>query len=196
LIKRLAGDAVAGQPEDVDLDRLLAERGDHLLRAAIALAGNRADGEDLLQAAMERLLRNRRRVHGDLEGYLRRILYNLAADGWRRRAARERNLQLFRLRGVTGADATYSPGLPDATSAVDLRDALVRLLAQLPPHQRTTIVLRYWVQLGEAEIASILGCSEGAVKSSVSRGMARLRELAVSWQEAEKTPRSVSGGRS
>ena len=187
---------MAGQLEDADLDKLLAERGDHLLRAAIALAGNRSDGEDLLQAAMERLLRNRSRVRGDLEGYLRRILYNLAADGWRRRATHERKLRLFRLGGVTGADGTDGPGLPDPMSAIDLRDALVRLLAQLPPHQRTTIVLRYWVQLGEAEIASMLGCSEGAVKSSVSRGMARLRALAVSWQEAEKAPRSVSGGRS
>jgi len=192
----LAGDAVAGQPEDVDLDRLLAERGDHLLRAAIALAGNRADGEDLLQAAIERLLRSRHRVHGDPEGYLRRILYNLAADGWRRRATRERKLHFFRVRGMAAVDGTGSPGLPDAMSAVDLRDALVRLLAQLPPQQRTTIVLRYWVELGEAEIASMLGCSQGAVKSSVSRGMARLRELAVSWQETETTPRSVSGGRS
>lgn len=187
---------MAGQPEDVDLDRLLAERGDHLLRAAMALAGNRADGEDLLQAALERLLRNRRSVRGDLEGYLRRILYNLAADGWRRRATREPKLQLFRLRGATAGDGSYNLGLPDATSAVDLRDALVRLLAQLPPHQRTKIVLRYWVQLGEAEIASMLGYSEGAVKSSVSRGTARLRALAVSWREAETTPRSVSGGRS
>ena len=186
---------MAAQAEDVDLDRLLAERGDHLLRAAIALAGTRSDGEDLLQAAMERLLRNRRRVHGDLEAYLRRIMYNLAADGWRRRATHERKLHLFRLRGVTAADGTYNLGLPDAMSAVDLRDALVRLLAQLPPHQRTTIVLRYWVQLGEAEIALMLGCSEGTVKSSVSRGMARLRELAVSWQE-ETTPQSVPGGRS
>src|SRR5262245_28010115 len=146
---------MAGQAEDADIDRLLAERGDHLLRAAIALAGNRSDGEDLLQAAIERLLRNRRRVHGDIEGYLRRILYNLAADGWRRRATHERKLRLIRLRGVTAGDGSYSLGVPDAMSAVDLRDALVRLLSQLPPHQRTTIVLRYWVQLGEAEIASM-----------------------------------------
>ncbi len=187
---------MAGQSEDADLDRLLAERGDHLLRAAIALAGSRADGEDLLQAALERLLHNRCRVHGDLEGYLRRILYNLAADGWRRRATRERKQHLFRLRGITEMDRTDGPGFSDAMSAVDLRDALVRLLAQLPPRQRTTIVLRYWVQLGEAEIASMLGCSQGGVKSSVSRGMARLRELAVSWQETETPPRSVSGGRS
>jgi DNA-directed RNA polymerase specialized sigma24 family protein len=57
------------QPECADLDKLMAERGDQLVRAAIALAGNRADGEDLLQAALERLLRSRHRVESDLEGY-------------------------------------------------------------------------------------------------------------------------------
>ena len=63
------------------LERLLGERGQDLMRAAVALTGSRADGEDLLQAALERLLRNWRRVDTDPEGYLRRTLYNLAADG-------------------------------------------------------------------------------------------------------------------
>jgi DNA-directed RNA polymerase specialized sigma24 family protein len=57
------------------------------MHAAIALAGSRQEGEDLLQAALERLLRQWRRIESDPEGYLRRILYNLAADGWRRRAS-------------------------------------------------------------------------------------------------------------
>lgn len=192
--------ALAGNRGDADLDRLVAERGDHLLRAAIALTGNRADGEDLLQAALERLVRSRRRVEVDLEGYLRRILYNLAADGWRRRATRERRLRLIRSRGAGAADGIYSPILADATPAIDLRDALVRLLAQLPPRQRATIVLRYWVQLGEAETAAMLGCSEGAVKSNASRGMARLRELAASWPEPEMMepplPGRLRGGQS
>src|SRR5258708_39274291 len=110
----------------------LAERGDHLLRAAIALAGTRADGEDLLQAALERLLHNRRRVHGDLEGYMRRILYNLAADGWRRRATRERKQHLFRPRGITEIDRTNGPGFSDAMSAGDLPEAPGRLPSPPP----------------------------------------------------------------
>ena len=76
----MAGDVDAGS-----LERLLDERGQHLLRAAVALAGSRADGEDLLQAALERLVRNWHRVQTDPEGYLRRTLYHLAADGWRAR---------------------------------------------------------------------------------------------------------------
>jgi RNA polymerase sigma-70 factor (sigma-E family) len=174
-----------------DLEELLAERGDELIRAAIALAGNRADGEDLLQSALERLLRSRHRVESDLEGYLRRTLYNLAADGWRRRATGERKLALL---GHASADSADGEHLTTATGAVDLRDALVRLLSRLPRRQRTVIVLRYWVQLSEAETAAALGCSEGTVKSSASRGMARLRELAGSWPESE-IGRSASAGR-
>jgi len=152
----------------VAVEHLLAARGPHLMQAAIALAGSRPDGEDLLQTALERLLRNYRRVESDAEGYLRRTLYNLAADGWRRRGVARR------WEPVVAASERRA----DGTDAVDIRDALVRLLMQLPPRQRVVIVLRYWEQLSEAETAAILGCSPGSVKSAASRGMSKLRELA------------------
>ena len=76
---------MARDRDGTELEQLLAERGSLLLGAAIALAGSRQDGEDLLQAALERVLRKPRRLEGDVEGYLRKVLYNLAADGWRRR---------------------------------------------------------------------------------------------------------------
>jgi RNA polymerase sigma factor (sigma-70 family) len=60
----------------------------------------------------------------------------------------------------------------------------VRLLVQLPPQQRTVLVLRYWEQLSGAETADLLGCSQDAVKSAAARGLRRLRELAASWQDA------------
>src|ERR1039457_5757167 len=86
-----------GEPPHVaEMESFLAERGEMLLRTAILLTGSRDTGEDLLQAALERLFRNWRKIHGDPEGYLRRI---------------------------------------------DLRAQLVRLLLQLPPRQRTAIVL-------------------------------------------------------
>jgi RNA polymerase sigma-70 factor (sigma-E family) len=150
------------------VEQLLAARGQQLMKAAIALAGSRPDGEDLLQAALERLLLNYRRVDSDAEGYLRRTLYNLAADGWRRRGLARR------WQPVVAAPEREA----DGTDAVDVRDALVRLLAQLPPRQRAVVVLRYWEQLSEAETAAVLGCSSGTVKSAASRGMTRLRELA------------------
>jgi DNA-directed RNA polymerase specialized sigma24 family protein len=63
------------------LDRFVAERGDRLLRTAALLTGSQADGEDLLQSALERRLRNWRRIDGDPEHYVRRTLYNLAGPG-------------------------------------------------------------------------------------------------------------------
>lgn len=156
--------------QDADaLELLLAERGTHLMRTAVLLAGSRQDGEDLLQAALERLIRQGRRVTGNPEGYLRRTLYNLAADRWRRQEAWRRKLPVIGAGQPTAA--------PDATAAVDLRDALIRALHLLPPQQRAAVVLRYWEQLPEAEAADVLGCSAGTVKAAASRGLRRMREL-------------------
>jgi RNA polymerase sigma-70 factor (sigma-E family) len=172
---------VRRDPEQGDLERFLAEHGERLLHIAIALTGSRTDGEDLLQAALERLVPRWRTIEADAAAsYLRRTLYNLAADGWRRRGAWRRALPLLRTQDA-------APGT-DAMTEVDLRDALVRLLVQLPPRQRAVIVLRYWEQLSEAETAALLGCSAGTVKSATSRGLQRLRELAESWPDAGAAP--------
>lgn len=153
-----------------ELERFLAERGGRLMRIALALTGNRQDAEDLLQTALERLLRSWRRVDLDPESYLRRTLYNLAADGWRRGGSLRRKFALLH--------AGAAPVTASAEADVDVRDALVRMLRQLPPRQRAVIVLRYWEQCTEAETAELLGCSTGTVKSAASRGLQRLRELA------------------
>ena len=169
------------EPEgDQAVERLLGERGQHLMRAAVALTGSRTEGEDLLQAALERLLQNWSRVDTDPEGYLRRTLYNLAADGWRRRGRWRGRLAEFR--SQARAERTGS----DDVAVVDLRDTLVRLLRLLPPRQRAVVVLRYWEQRTEAETAELLGCTEGTVKSAAARGLRRLRELAG--PETDGTP--------
>ena len=165
--------------EPGELERLLAEHGRDLMRTAALLAGSRQDGEDLLQAALERLLRRGRRLDNPA-GYLRRTLYNLAADGWRRQGAWRRKLVII--------GASDPAGEADVMAAVDLRDALMRVLRMLPPQQRAVIVLRYWEQLSQAETATMLGCSEGTVKSAASRGLQRMRELTRSWHEPEGGP--------
>lgn len=155
-----------------ELERLVAEHGKDLMRAAALLAGSRQDGEDLLQAALERLLRRGERLDNPA-AYVRRTLYNLAADGWRRQGAWRRKLPVIR-----ASDPQVGA---DVMAAVDLRDALIRVLRMLPPQQRTVIVLRYWEQLSAAETATALGCSEGTVKATASRGLRRMRELAGPW---------------
>src|SRR5579863_1024323 len=105
-----------------ELERFLAERADHLLRTAVLLTGSTEAGEDLLQTAVERLLRRWRRFDGDPEGYLRRTLCNLAIDG-HRRAGRWRQREVLLRAGLRPAQ--------DPAGDVDLRDALVRLLLQL-----------------------------------------------------------------
>jgi RNA polymerase sigma-70 factor (sigma-E family) len=144
-----------------------------LFRTALLLAGrDRAAAEDLLQLALERAYRHWGRVcrSGDPERYVRRILANAANDRWRWAARRPE-------RPLGPGDA--GPVAQDQADVVAERDFLIRALAGLPPRQRTVLVLRYYNDLSEAEIADALGCSVGTVKSQASRGLARLREVAV-----------------
>lgn len=159
------------------LHALVAERGGALLATATLLAGSRSAGEDLLQSALERLMRRWRRVTGDPEGYLRRTMYHLAVDQWRYRRRRPEVLA-----------AVDQPSSGDPNANLDLRHALVAALATLPPRQRAVLVLRYWEQLSEAEAAATLGCSVGTVKSTASRGLARLREATAAAWAIDETP--------
>lgn len=156
------------------LDSLVAERGDALLAAAVLLTGSRAAGEDLLQTALERVMRKWSQIEaGSLEGYVRRTLYHLAIDQWRIRKRRPEVLV-----------SVEPPGQGDGTDTLHLRQALIQALATLPPRQRAVLVLRYWEQFSEAEAADVLGCSIGTVKSTASRGLSRLREVAAAWDLA------------
>jgi RNA polymerase sigma factor (sigma-70 family) len=67
------------------------------------------------------------------------------------------------------------PVIGDSAAGLADRDALLRALAGLPQRQRTALVLRYFDDLDAAEIAAILGCSAGTVRSHLSRGLASLR---------------------
>jgi RNA polymerase sigma-70 factor (sigma-E family) len=143
-----------------------------LLRTAWLLAaGDQAAAEDLLQLALEHAGRHWGRVcrSGDPERYVRRIVANAANDRWQRAARRpERPL------GPGDAD----PIAGDQAHALAEWGLLIRALAELPARQRTVVVLRYYDDLSEAELADVLGCSLREVKSQASRGLARLRAVA------------------
>ena len=144
----------------------VAARSRHLLQTAYLLTGDRHRAEDLLQTALTRAyLRWDRIASDDPEGYVRRILANAHIDWWRRKPWREQP-----------TDVLPETALPDASGAVEVRDAVLTALAGLPRRQRAVVVLRYYEDLSEAEIAQTLGCSAGTVKSAASRAMARLRD--------------------
>jgi RNA polymerase sigma-70 factor (sigma-E family) len=134
-----------------------------LLRTAYLLAGSSHEAEDLVQSALLRMTGRWERIDDPL-AYARRTIVNLYLNGLRRRR-RELVTALLPERGVR-----------EGTDRVADRSALWPALRALPPRTRAVIVARYWMDLSEVETAQLLDCSVGTVKSTASRGLARLRE--------------------
>jgi RNA polymerase sigma-70 factor (sigma-E family) len=147
-----------------EFDGFVAARSQSLLRTAYLLTGDWGQAEDLLQTALAKSWFAWRRIDGAPEAYVRRVIATTYATWWRRK---------WRAEQPTGhvPDACQ----PDETGAVDTRDALWRVIATLPRRQRAVVVLRYYEDMSEAEIAATLGVSAGTVKSSASRALAALR---------------------
>ncbi|SDI34701.1 RNA polymerase sigma-70 factor, sigma-E family [Sinosporangium album] len=157
-------------------------RGPALLRMAYQLTGNPADAEDLLQAALASTFRawNRIQDRGALDGYVRRAMVNINISWWRRRKLEEYPAEELPDIPVTGT------GTPHDLPLGDLPDLLEQALSRLPTRMRAAIMLRYYEDLTEQEIAKRLGISVGTVKSTVSRAMAKLRgDLRVPAQRGE-----------
>lgn len=155
-------------------DDFVVSRSTRLLRSAYLLTGDWAAAEDLLQGSLVKAWAAWSRIQGDPEPYVRRILVNSHASWWRRH---------WRGEVPTGE----LPETPRAgpTDRVDDRDGLWRALRRLPARQRTVLVLRYFENLSEAEIADAMGCSLGTVKSQASKALAKLRlDESLTSQEA------------
>ncbi|MFG3578247.1 SigE family RNA polymerase sigma factor [Micromonospora chersina] len=146
-------------------DEFVATRSPRLLRTAFLLTRDWALAEDLLQTALARAWEAWRRIEGDPEPYVRRIIVNANASWWRRRWRGE----------VPTADLPEVAAEADRYSGLDDRDRLWRALGRLPRRQRAVLVLRYFDDLSDAEIAEVLHCSVGTVKSQASRAVAKLR---------------------
>ena len=141
--------------------------GSRLLRAAYLLTGDRGHAEDLVQVALERTAYRWSGLEGSPEAFARTVLVRAAADRWRRRRARPQ--EVF--------DDDYEPGVSDGMDQMLLRRELVIALQLLPARQRAVLVLRYFLDLSEAETARELHIRVGTVKSAASRGLDRLRTL-------------------
>ncbi|GAA1981428.1 SigE family RNA polymerase sigma factor [Catenulispora subtropica] len=143
-----------------------------LLRTAYLLTGDHGAAEDLVQTALMRSYKHWGRIERDdaPEVYVRRVMVNANITAWRRRRVVEHFV----------AEPPERGGGPDHQEAHALRDELWRTVRAMPPRMRTVFVLRYFEDMSEAEVAAVMGCAVGSVKSQISRGLAKLRtELRV-----------------
>jgi RNA polymerase sigma-70 factor (sigma-E family) len=140
-----------------------------LLRYAVMLTGDPHLAQDLVQDTMVRVQLNWRRVAraDSPERYVRRMLTNQFVD-WRRGS------WLSRVLLRPEADPAW-PCPTDHAQENAERDLIWSWLAKLPRRQRAVLVLRYYEDLPDAEIAEVLGCAVGTVRSSISRALATLR---------------------
>jgi RNA polymerase sigma-70 factor (sigma-E family) len=154
-----------------DFDEFVAGNLEQLLKTGYLITWDAGEAEDLVQECLFKVARRWRRVRrmAQPRAYARRILVNLALDGARGRARRRGELD--------GASAVPDGPAPDLLVGLETRAELLDALARLTPRQRAVLVLRYFNDLTEAQTADVLGCSPGTVKSSASRGLARLREV-------------------
>lgn len=154
---------------DAAFERVVRERQAQVLRTAYRMLGNWADAEDVAQEVFVRLYRHGLDFSSDalLGGWVYRVTVNLCLD---------------RARSARPAEELVSGGTVDATAEARLlyeerKQRLMRALSMLPAKERAALVLREIEGLETAEVAAILGSSEGTVRSQVSRAMDRLREI-------------------
>jgi RNA polymerase sigma-70 factor (sigma-E family) len=152
----------------VAFDDYVRIRSHALLRAAQTLTGNRADAEDLLQATLVKAYQSWERVDepAALDSYVRRVMANTHISGWRKRRVDEYSTD----------EVPDSPSAGDATSDSDLHDVVQRALDRLPRQMRAAVMLRFYDDMTEPEVAAALGVTVGTVKSTVARAVAKLRD--------------------
>jgi RNA polymerase sigma-70 factor (sigma-E family) len=144
----------------------VASRQRRLQRTAWLLTGDWSAAQDLVQTALARTWRHWERVRTvkDPDAYVRRVLVNSFASSLRRRWRAE----------VPTRDLPERPG-GDLAAEVALRVTIQSALSHLTKRQRAVVVLRYVEDLSEAQVADVLGCAVGTVKSTGNKALTRLR---------------------
>jgi RNA polymerase sigma factor (sigma-70 family) len=155
----VATTAVVGDA-DVSAESVFHEHWINMYRLATMLVANPETGEEIAQEAFTRWYARKESV--DHPGaYLRTLVVNLANGHHRKRTSAHRWRHLF------DTDGTRSTGEPG--------DVMSDMINALPPRQKAVVVLRYFEGCSEAEIADILQCRPGTVKSAMSRALETLR---------------------
>ena len=153
--------------EGPEFDAWVGQRGAALLRFAYLITRDHSRAEEAVQDALVAAYSRWTRIcrDGDPESYVRRSIVNADISRWRR---------FFRRESPTADPFVHSPG-PDHAVAQAEQDAVWALCATLPAKQRAAVVLRYYEDLPDAEIAKILECSPATVRSQIHRALASLR---------------------
>ena len=156
-----------GEGNRLTFGEYVRSRGSTLLRAAQMMTGNRADAEDLVQATLVKAFQSWNRItdQAALDNYVRRVMVNTHISGWRRRHVDE-----------YPTDELPDSPADDVTGQRDLHDVVQRAVDRLPRQMRAAVMLRYYDDMTEPEVAAALGVSVGTVKSTVARAVAKLRE--------------------
>jgi RNA polymerase sigma-70 factor (sigma-E family) len=159
--------ATDGSTGSSKLADLYERSGPGSIRLAYLLTGDRGVAEDIAQDAFVRVVGHlgHLRDASSFDAYLRRTVVNLSKNHFRRRAVERRFL-------ARAAEPEPVPG-PEGAS-ID-RHTIVHALGRLPQRQRAAIVLRYYEDLPEDTIASVLRCRPATVRSLVARGVQTLR---------------------
>jgi len=156
-----------------EFDSFVRTRTPALLRSAYLLTGDQHLAEDLVQSALALTHRSWRRLHrsGNAEAYTRKTMYHLQVSWWRRRRVAEAMPGELPEPRRHGGEGDHSQGV---AVRLTLRSALLRLSAK----QRAVLVLRFFEDRTEAEIADLLGITVGTVKSQTAKALVRLRAAA------------------
>ena len=172
------------------IEDFAAARGDALLRFALMLSGDRHRAEDLVQSILARAYPRWPRIAAmdAPEAYLKRMLVNEHLRWRARRASGEVPVPVpgdpagtvaGTMAGTAARTVARAGAVPasvaDPAGAYASRDAAWALLGRLPRKQRAVLVLRYYEDLPDADIAAVLGCRESTVRSQAARGLAALR---------------------
>jgi RNA polymerase sigma-70 factor (sigma-E family) len=148
----------------VTFEEFVIERGEALRRFALMLCGDRHSAEDLVQAVLAKAYTRWSRISAMQrpEAYVKTVLVNQHLRWWRRRSE-------------VPVAALAEAEVADGASAYASRDAAWDLLGRLPRRQRAVLVLRYYEDLADTDIAAILGCAPATVRSQAARALATLR---------------------
>ncbi|WP_245644683.1 SigE family RNA polymerase sigma factor, partial [Nocardioides jensenii] len=152
---------------DLEFDEWVSARVPALLRFAYLVTGSRDSADDVVQTVLARSLErwNTVRRTDDPDAYVRRMIINENVSSWRRWGKRQTPV----------VEVFDTARTPDPADGVSTADAVWRVCRALPERQRAAVVLRFYEDLSDREIASILECSESTVRSQIHRALAALR---------------------